>query len=88
MKHISRLLTGLAVVLVVYAAMAVVATFSQLADVADWFYSGAGTPVFWSLTLVFAGLAAWPLVLFLKLPRMKLPPTDKWSRPTLGTRPG
>lgn len=77
MKHLSRLLTGLAVVLVVYATMAVAATFSQLADVADRFYSGAGTPVFWCLALVFAGLAAWPLVLFLKLPRMKLPPADK-----------
>jgi hypothetical protein len=76
MKHLSRLLLGLAVVLGVYASHAVVATFSQLADAADRLYAGAGAPIFWGLAAAFTLLVAWPLVLLMRLPRMKPPPPD------------
>lgn len=76
MKHLYRVLLVLAVVLGVYATLAVIATFSQLADAADRLVAGAGTPVFWGLLLVLVGLVAWPVVLMLQLPRMRPPPKD------------
>ena len=76
MKHLYRLLLVLALVLGVYATLAVVATFSQLADAADRLMAGAGTPVFWVLLLVFVGLVTWPVMLMLRLPRMRKPPRD------------
>lgn len=77
MKHVTRFLLGLAIVLVAYAALALVATFSQLADAADRMFAGAGTPVFWGLAASFAGLIAWPLVVYWRLPRMRVPPDDE-----------
>lgn len=76
MKHLYRLMLVLALVLGVYVTLAVVATFSQLADAADRLVAGAGTPVFWGLLLVFVGLVAWPVVLMLRLPRMHPPPWE------------
>ncbi|MFC7409504.1 DUF697 domain-containing protein [Hydrogenophaga atypica] len=76
MKHFYRLMLVFAVVLGVYAALSVVATFSQLADAADRLMAGAGTPVFWVLLLAFVGLVAWPTILMMRLPRMQLPPRD------------
>lgn len=76
MKQIYRLMLVFSVVLGVYAALTVVATFSQLADAADRLLSGAGTPVFWGLLLVFVGLVAWPVALMMRLPRMLPPPKD------------
>ena len=76
MKYVTRLLLGLAVVLGGYAVLAAVATFSQLADAADRLYAGAGQSVFWLLVVVFGSLVVWPLVLMLRLPRMKRPPKD------------
>lgn len=73
---LSRLLLALAVVLLLYAGLSVLATFSQLADAADRAHAGAGQPVFWALVLLFASLLAWPLALWLRLPRMRRPPPD------------
>ncbi len=76
MKHLYRILWVVALVLGVYATLAIVATFSQLADAADRLVAGAGTPVFWSLLLAFMGLVAWPVTMMLRLPRMRPPPRD------------
>ena len=81
---LSRLLLALAVLLCLYALLSLLATFSQLADAADRVLAGAGQPVFWSLLVVFGVLLAWPVWLWLRLPRMPLPPPDRsepaWSR--------
>ncbi len=71
-----RLFLALAWVLVVYAGLSVLATFSQLADVSDRIIAGSGQIVFWGLVMVFAGLVAWPLWLWLRMPRMQRPPVD------------
>lgn len=80
---LSRLLLALAVLLCLYALLSLLATFSQLADAADRVLAGAGQPVFWSLLVVFGVLLAWPVWLWLRLPRMPMPPPDRaepaWS---------
>ncbi|ALT78799.1 hypothetical protein [Paucibacter sp. KCTC 42545] len=76
-KSIKHLLLALAILLALYAGASVLATLSQLANAADRIYSGAGQYLFWALTALFAGLAATPCLLYLRLPKPLIPPADR-----------
>lgn len=76
MNQLTRLLLVLSIVIGTYATLAIVATFSQLADAADRLVAGAGTPLFWGLVVIFLALVAWPVMLMMRLPRTQPPPRD------------
>lgn len=75
-KSLQRLLIALALLVLFYAGASVLATISQLANVADRVAMGAGHYVFWSLLAVFAGLAATPVLLYFRLPKPLTPPAS------------
>lgn len=77
MNQLTRLLLVLSIVIGTYATLAIVATFSQLADAADRLVAGVGTPLFWGLVVIFLALVAWPVMLMMRLPRTQPPPRDQ-----------
>ena len=64
----SRLLSAVAIELVVWSGVFAVAMISQLADAADRLHTGAGQPVFWSLITLLLATVAWPTIWLLRLP--------------------
>lgn len=75
-KAMTRILTIICIVLLLYLGVVITASVVQLADAADRIYLGLGQPVFWGLMTVFALLAVTPVVLYLGLPRPLIPPAD------------
>jgi len=73
-KTLRTILLLLASLVLFYVGVTLLANLARLADVAEHFSPGAGQPVFWGLVVLFVGLAAWPLLLFHRLPRALVPP--------------
>ena len=71
---VRRLLACVALAIVGYFVVSLVATLAQLANAAELALPGAGRPVFWGLTAVFAALLAAPLILWRRLPAPLQPP--------------
>lgn len=78
-KTLAKVLAIVSVMVALYTVAAIVATFTQLAAVADSIYLGAGRPLFWSLLTFFAALAIYPLVLLMRLPKAMQPPETESS---------
>lgn len=73
-RTLRKLLMLVAGGIVLYLGVTLFANLVLLADAADRFSPGLGTPLFWGLAILFAGLAVWPLLLMSRLPEALVPP--------------
>lgn len=73
----TRILTTLSALLLLYLGVVMVASVAQLADAADRTHLGLGQPVFWVLLTIFALLLLTPIVLYFSLPKPLIPPVEK-----------
>lgn len=73
-KAMTRILTALSALLLLYLGVVMAASVVQLADAADRIYLGLGQPVFWVLLTIFVLLLVTPIVLYFRLPKPLIPP--------------
>lgn len=78
-SSLRRILLPLALLAGVAALVVLLNQTLQLASLAERFHPLAGDLVFWGLLLLYAGCAAVPLYLFLRLPRSLVPPESEDS---------
>jgi hypothetical protein len=76
-KSMTRILTLLSGLVIVYASVVMLASIVQLADAADRIHLGAGKSVFWALLTTFVLFLLTPVVIYFRLPRPLIPPADK-----------
>ncbi|MEN3374436.1 DUF697 domain-containing protein [Dechloromonas sp. ZS-1] len=73
-RAIPKILGSIAIAVVAYVAVSVVADVSQLADAADRVSPGLGQPVFWFLLVLLSAVAAVPAAMYYRLPAALVPP--------------
>lgn len=76
-KPITQILTLLAILVLFYLGLVIVASVTQLADAADRIYPGSGQPLFWVMIVSLVLFLLIPIYLYLRLPKPLIqPPTD------------
>ncbi|KAB2310681.1 DUF697 domain-containing protein [Betaproteobacteria bacterium SCN2] len=73
-KPIARILTLLAILVLLYLGLVIVASVTQIADAADRIYLGAGQPLFWVMIVALVLLLLIPVYLYLRLPKPLIQP--------------
>jgi hypothetical protein len=76
-KSMTRILTMLSGLVMVYATVVMLASIVQLADAVDRIHLGAGQSVFWALLTAFVLLLLTPVVIYFRLPKPLIPPVDR-----------
>ena len=75
-KTMARILVTVCTLVFIYLCIVLIASVVQLADAADRIYIGMGQPVFWILISVFLYFIISPAVLYFKLPKALIPPSE------------
>jgi hypothetical protein len=75
-RNFVKALVMVCVILLGYFGISLLSNISSLALFADIAVPGAGRFVFWSLTTLFIGLLATPIVIYLRMPKALIPPRN------------